>query len=180
METLVKITKRCLKAVIKDWLLHEHALHVLLLETESIMNSRPLTSISDNIDNLEPLTPNHFLIVWSLSNTNFANITEKKVNTRTKWKSVQAVTNMYWKRWTKEYLPLLALRNKWTKHRENMKIGDIVIFEEDNIERSKWSLARVIKLFYGKDGVVRSVQLKTRDSKLHRPVAKLCVLEEAT
>ena len=94
--------------------------------------------------------------------------------------SVQAVTNMYWKCWIKEYLPFLALRNKWTKHRENMKIGGIVIFEEDNIERSKWPSARVTKLFYGKDGVVRSVQLKTRDSTLHRPVAKLCVLEEAT
>ena len=63
---------------------------------------------------------------------------------------------------------------------ENMKIADIVIIEEDNTERSKWPLARVIKLFYGKDGVVRSVQLKTNDSTLYRSVAKLCVLEEGT
>ena len=33
-----------------------------------------------------------------------------------------------------------------------MKIGDILIIEEDNMERLKWSLARVIKLFYGEDG----------------------------
>ena len=79
----------------------------------------------------------------------------------------------------KEYLPLLTFRNKWTKHRENMKIADIVITAENNIERSNWPLAQVIKLFYGKDGVVRSVQLKKKDSTLHRPVAKLCVLEEA-
>ena len=52
-----------------------------------------------------------------------------------------------------------------------MKIGDIVTIEEDNIERLKWSLARVIKLFYGKDGIVRSAQLKTKDSTIHRPVA---------
>ena len=63
---------------------------------------------------------------------------------------------------------------------ENMKIADIVIIEEDNVERSKWPLARVIKLFYGKDGVVRSVQLKTKDSTLYWSVAKLCLLEEAT
>ena len=61
-----------------------------------------------------------------------------------------------------------------------MKIGDIIIIEEDNIERLKWFLAQVIKLFYGKDGVVRSVQLNTKERKLHRPVVKLCVLEEAT
>ena len=63
---------------------------------------------------------------------------------------------MYWKCWIKEYLPSLTLQNKWTKHHENMKIGDIVIFEEDNTERLKWPLGQVIKLFYGKDGVVRS------------------------
>ena len=50
IEGLVKITKRCLKAVVKDRLLHEDALHMLLLETESIRNSRLLTSVSDDID----------------------------------------------------------------------------------------------------------------------------------
>ena len=62
MKALVKITKICLKAVVKDRLLHEDALHTLLLEIESIVNSRQLTSVSDDIDDLEPLTPNHFLI----------------------------------------------------------------------------------------------------------------------
>ena len=80
---------------------------------------------------------------------------------------------MYWKGWIKEYLPL-QFQSKWTKHRENMKIGDIVIIEEDNIEQSKWPLARVIQLFYGKDGIVRSLQLKTKDITLHRPVT-MCI-----
>ena len=62
MEALLKITKRCLKAVVKDRLLHEDALHALLLEIESIVNIRPLTFVSDDIDDLEPLTPNHCLI----------------------------------------------------------------------------------------------------------------------
>ena len=37
---------------------------------------------------------------------------------------------MYWKRWMKEYLPLLTLQNKWTKHCKNMKIGDIAILKK--------------------------------------------------
>ena len=78
MGALINITKSYLKAVVKDRLLHEDALHMLLLETESIVNSRPLTSVSDNIDDLESLRPNHFLIGRSSPNTNFANITEKK------------------------------------------------------------------------------------------------------
>ena len=82
---------------------------MLLVKIESIMNSRPLTSVSDDIDDLEPPKPNHFLIGGSSPNTNFANITEKNVKSRTKWKSAQPVTNMYWKHWIKEYLPLLTL-----------------------------------------------------------------------
>ena len=84
METHLKITKRCLKAVVKDRLLHEDALYMLLLEIKGILNRRRLASVSDNINNLQPLTPNHFLIGRSSSNTNFANITEKNVNSRTK------------------------------------------------------------------------------------------------
>ena len=94
-EAFVTITKRCLKAVVKDRLLHEDASHTLLLEIESIVNSIPLTSVSDEINDLEPLTPNHFLISQSSPNTNFANVKEKNLNSRTKWKSVQAFTNMY-------------------------------------------------------------------------------------
>ena len=180
MEAVVKTTKRCLKAVVNDRLLHEDALHALLIEIESIVNSRPLTSVSENTNDLEPLTPNHILIGQSSPNTNFANNTENNVSSRTKWKSVQAVANIYWKRWVKKYLPLLKLQNKWTKHRGSLKIGDTIIIEEVNIEQSKWPLARVIKLFYGEDGVARSVKLKTKDSTFHRPVVKLCVLEEET
>ena len=79
MEALMKITKEYLKVLVKNRLLHEDALHTLSLETESIVNSRPLTSLSDDIDDLEPLTLNHFLIGRSSPNTNFANITEKNV-----------------------------------------------------------------------------------------------------
>ena len=67
------------------------------------------------------------------------------------------------------------------QNRNQYKLSpETAIIEEDNIERSKWPLARVRKLFYEKDGVVRSVQLKTKDSTLHMPDAKLFVLEEAT
>ena len=97
MVALIKITKRCLTALVKNRLLHEDILHTVLLETESIVNSRSLTSVNGDIGHLEPLTPNQFLIGQSSLNTNLA-------NSRTKWKSVQAVTNMYWKRWIKGYL----------------------------------------------------------------------------
>ena len=90
MQSVVEVTKKRLKSVVKDRLLHDtlhktqDTLHTLLLEIKSIVNSRPLTSVSDDIDDLKPLVPNHFLISQLSPNTNFTNITEKKVNSRKK------------------------------------------------------------------------------------------------
>ena len=59
---VVKLTKRRLKAITWDRLFKEEALSTYLTEVEAVLNNRHLTSISDDVTDLEPLTPNHFLI----------------------------------------------------------------------------------------------------------------------
>ena len=50
---------------------------------------------------------------------------------------------------------------------------------EDNLKRSHYKMARVLQTYPGKDGVVRSVLIKTHDGTLKRPVIKLApVFEE--
>ena len=89
------------------------------------------------------------------------------------------MTNIFWKKWITEYLPTLNKRNKWTNQDiRNIQKGDLVILVEDNIERSKWPLARVVETYPGKDEIIRSAKVKTTSSELVRPVAKLCLLEE--
>ena len=44
-----------------DQCLSDDQLHTFLLEAESIMNSRPLISITLDVDSHEALTPNHLL-----------------------------------------------------------------------------------------------------------------------
>ena len=51
-----------MKTVINDQVITEETLHKVLVETEAVLNSHPLTSVSDDLNDYEALTPNHFLI----------------------------------------------------------------------------------------------------------------------
>ena len=53
-----------------------------------------------------------------------------------------------------------------------------MLMSDPNSPRGKWPLARVTKVYPGADGLVRSVQVRTANSYLDRPVSKLCFLEE--
>ena len=58
-ESLVKSVKKTLKAIVKDRIFTEDCLYTFLCEVEAVLNNRPLTAISDDITDLEPLMPNH-------------------------------------------------------------------------------------------------------------------------
>ena len=74
----------------------QQQLETFLTEAERIVNSRPLTHISDNVDDMDALTPNHILIglhrSWaSIEGTDATDITSRK-----QWKQVQALRAMFW------------------------------------------------------------------------------------
>ena len=79
MESIVKVTKRALKTVIKERTFTDEALHTIMTEVESTVNSRPLTNVSDNIDDYKVLTPNHFLLGRRSNNTPIINSKEVAV-----------------------------------------------------------------------------------------------------
>ena len=81
-------------------------LRTLLCVVESIVSTPPLTSISDNITDFEALTSNHTLSGSSQPNVKSSNLENVEVNYHKKWGAVQACTNLYWKRWLSEYLPI--------------------------------------------------------------------------
>ena len=61
-ESIVKITKRCLTNITKDGLTTYEALVTLLTVIEAILISRPLTQISDDINDFNALTRNHYIL----------------------------------------------------------------------------------------------------------------------
>lgn len=51
---------------------------------------------------------------------------------------VQYLEDLFWKRWSKEYLPLLQSRQKWTMIRKNLTIGDIILVSMENSPCNSW------------------------------------------
>ena len=50
-------------------------------------------------------------------------MTGKFTNLCAKWKATQAMVDIFWKKWIKEYLPSLTKRQKLTSYLRNIKKG---------------------------------------------------------
>ena len=78
-----------------------------------------------------------------------------------------------------EYLPTLTKRVKWKKETRSFKEGELVLLhDDDHTKRGKWPLARITKVNPGSDGVVRTVEVRSKDGNYRRPVSKLYKLED--
>lgn len=178
-ERLVQITKKHLKSAAGDGLLSDIELRRLLAEVESIVNNRPITAVSDDPDDCSALTPKQFLLerASQLAPGVFVN---EDLFSRKRWRKVQFLADNYWKRWAREYVPTLQRRSKWVKSRRNAQIGDLVLLAEYKVVRNRWPMGRVVEVFTGEDGVVRSCRVKTAGGVFHCPVSKICLLKEVS
>ena len=82
----------------------------------------------------------------------------------------------FWDRWSREYLQTLQARSRWKKAQPNLQEGDIVVLKEDKTFSCHWPLAKVLRTYPGKDGLVRVAQVQTSSSVFKRPVTKLALL----
>ena len=53
----------------------------------------------------------------------------------------------------------------------------MVLVKDDNLTRLQWKLGRVMEVYAGRDGVVRSAKIKLSETTLIRPANKYCILE---
>ena len=177
-ERLVASVKRSLRVVLGNQCVSEDVLHTALLEVEFLLNSRPLTYASAEIDDAEPLTPNHFILGYPEAVLPPGRFSDSDTCGRGKWRQSQALANQLWRRWQREYLPLLICRKKWTQDRRNFKAGDVVLMVEQGSPRGYWPLARVMEVGPSADGTVRAVKVRTASGTTYvRPANKICFLE---
>ncbi|XP_045032123.1 uncharacterized protein LOC116920515 [Daphnia magna] len=78
-ESLVKSAKVALEAIVESRPLTEELLRGFVIQAQSLLNGRPLTYVSVDPRNPEPLTPYHFLLVQSSPNTEDDVIEDEKL-----------------------------------------------------------------------------------------------------
>jgi len=169
-ESVVKSAKHHLKRVLGSNSFTIEEMMTVLAKIGACLNSRPLCPMSNNPDDLEVLTPGHFLIGRPLNAVPHPDVTSLKWNSMDRWQKVHQIAQLFWERWSQEYLAELQRRSKWIKDQPNLKVGDVVVIKEDNLVPAKWKLGRVVEAIVGSDGKVRVVNLRTESGLLKRPV----------
>ena len=144
---------------------------------EVLINSRPLTYQSANPEDNVPLTPNHFL--HGQIGGQFAPEAVEEVSfiPKKQWRRIQELIRHFWHRGMCEWVPSSSSRKKWYQSRKNLQVGDVVLLVSPESPRAHWLLGKVIEVYQGKDGYIRSVKLQVGDKQLVRLIVKFCPLE---
>ena len=192
-ERLVGVTKTALKKVLTHQLATLDELVTLVTEVEAVINDRPLTYTTTDLEEPIPLTPSMLLYGRMINTLHGWDVSEEdlqdpdfgnEVSLRRHLKGLDHKFQQLWSRWRGEYLPALREAHSANKQRgvtENtIRTGDVVQVHEDNQKRVKWPLALVTKLNKGHDGLVRSAEIRMKGGVSNRPIVKLYPLEVAS
>ena len=188
-ERLVKVVKSALWKVLKKAKLNYDELTTVLIEVENMLNSRPLTYMSN--ENIEAITPFHLLHgrnIASRGNQIGKMYCSEAINSddiENRVKYIQSLIGHYWKRFFQEYTVVLRERMLYDKsNRKDAKImvGDIVIIKDDKLKPTHWKHGRILELISGRDGVIRGVKIQSssptgKTVQISRSVQKIIPLE---
>ncbi|GFY39626.1 uncharacterized protein TNIN_116181 [Trichonephila inaurata madagascariensis] len=155
-ERLVRSVKESLHKILGKALLSFEEMTTILTEIEAVLNLRPLIYVYEENDEPRPLTPMHFLNFGQNQPTypvTFAEILENastKSSLLKRKKYQQLLLKQLWHRWKKQYL--LDLRTahsvKNPETHPKLKVGDVVLIEENIKNKLLWKLGKIERTLY--------------------------------
>nr|CAH7731761.1 unnamed protein product [Callosobruchus chinensis] len=174
-EAAVKSMKHHLLRTVKSNVTYEE-FNTLIIQAESILNSRPLFALSSDPNDLAPVTPSHFLIGKPLTSIPEPNYMEVPVNRLLRLQHVQQLYQRFWFQFSKQYVSQLHQQYKWKGAPSTVALDSLVLVKNDFQPPCRWPLGRVLQLFPGKDGVSRIAEVKTLRGTVTRSLRHLCPL----
>ena len=161
-------------------------LETIVVEIEAVVNDHPLTFVSSEANDPEPLIPSHLLHGRRITCLPYQMMMETdevldpnygEARQICRQAKVQAsILHDFQRRWCHEYLTSLREFHRTSgKNQQTVQKGDIVIVHDD-VPRVTWRLAVIEDLIVGGDGLVRVATIRTAWTTT-RPITKLYPLE---
>ena len=88
-ERQIRTVRKILGALMMQQSLHDEGLTTLMCKVESIVNGRPLTVVSADQRDPEPLTPNHLLLIRPTAELPPGVFDQSDLYSRRRWRQVQ-------------------------------------------------------------------------------------------
>ena len=176
-ERCIRTARKILSNLLQQQIVDDESLVTLMCEVEGIMNGRPITKVSGDPHDSEALTPNHLLLLRDGSSMPFATFKQHDLYYHRRWRQIQYLTDQFWRRWLREYMPMLQKRQKWNTPVDNFAVGDIVLLVDITAPRNCWPLGRVLEILPGRDKLVRKVKVRSKGTVYERPIDKLILLD---
>ena len=181
-ERMVAVVKKTLMGL-KTQDMHVERFRTLLAVAAGIINRRPITRVSIDPEDMEPLTPGHFLFPAGIPTPRLSGDVLPTTpldgsQMRRRMDGLRPVVDGLWKRWLQEYVPSLQQRTKWLVEKEPLEVGSLVLVVDDIQPRERWPLAVVTAAPISGDGLQRRVFLRLANGqRLERDIRKVVLLE---
>ncbi|GFT14719.1 integrase catalytic domain-containing protein [Trichonephila clavipes] len=175
-EANIKSMKRILLRVAKSAIMNFEELTTLMAQIEAVLNSRPLSPLSSDPNDLNPLTPGHFLTNCAISSFPEPYTASDSLPYHSRWKLIQSLRDKFWNRWSTEYLTHFQTRAKWSVQNPNLMENQLVLLKDPNTKPLDWPMGRILEVLPGSDGLVRVVNVKTSTGILKRAITKVVPL----
>ena len=151
-----------------------------MVEVERILNNRPLTYASSDIKDLTTLCPANFLYPGVIGHSSVNLFPPKPPGAETlryNWKKTRDLVDLFWTRWTTEYLTTLQRRTKWKGHTKNLYVGQLVLICNEQTVRDQWPLGRIDSVKSDGQNVRSAIVTLASGKQFERNVTKLVPLE---
>ncbi|GBO22189.1 hypothetical protein AVEN_54003-1 [Araneus ventricosus] len=185
-ERLMRRIKEPLKKILGRASLSFEEMTTILSEVELVLNHRPLTYTSNDLDEPLPLTPAHFLFPGQENLSYpvhfleiFTNQPSTKENlTRRVVYQTKLLRNI-WGKWKNNYLMQLRNAHNFVNSSpvRDLKKGEVVLLEGTTKSKFLWPLGVIEDVIVGRDGHIRSCIVRTSKGQLKRPIQLIYPLE---
>lgn len=171
----IHLIRKVLYPILRQQSLDDESFHNILCEIKAILNSRPITKLSDYCNDLEALTPNYILLLKTKPRFPTGLFEESDLYIKHRWKQVKYLSYVFWKKGGSRNISQCSRKGKNGQNHAGTTVLMTLL--------SSWTpLLSVVagwRAKWQRKGTVCSDELRTNTGFLERPDTKLCMLMEA-